>query len=552
MTKKATILSEKCRGIIVVLLPAAVVLALYWPVTGYEFIALDDNLYLLDNPDIRKGLSPQGISWAMTTLYTTNWHPLTWLSLLADYELYGLNAAGYHVSSILLHALNTLLLFLVLRRMTGETWKCLTVAALFGVHPLNIESVAWIAERKNLLSTLFWILALFAYVRYVERPGWLRYLQALFLFALGLMAKPMLVTLPFVLLLLDCWPLRRLSFVGRGGVEGQTNPVDDRSILPGLLKEKIPFFLLSLLSVVITLYAAKIGGAVKSIADFPFSRRIGNALIACVSYLEKTIWPVDLAIFYPYPANRPVWQIAAALLFLTAITFFVVRQRRKHPYLAVGWFWYLITLLPVIGIVQVGFQSMANRYAYVPLVGIFILIAWGAPELLNTQIRRRYPTAAAVGLILIFSFSTWAQLPHWRNSETAFVYALRVTEDNFIAQAGMGDVFLRRGDLLMARLHYLESLRIQPGYAETHNNLALILMMEGRCEQAAEGFREALKHKPELAEAHNNLGAALIGQEKFREAAVHFAKALELKPGYAVAKGNLERLVKDGKIDIHE
>ncbi|MBU2055906.1 MAG: tetratricopeptide repeat protein [Proteobacteria bacterium] len=552
MTKKATILNEKYHGIMVVLLLTAIVLALYWPVTGYEFIAMDDNMYVVENPDIQKGLSRQGISWAMTTLYTTNWHPLTWLSLMADYELYGLNAAGYHVSSLLLHILNTLLLFLVLRRMTGETWKCLTVAALFGVHPLNIESVAWIAERKNLLSTFFWFLTLFAYVRYVEREGWLRYLQALFLFALGLMAKPMLVTLPLVLLLLDYWPLRRFSPVHRCCGEGFSESVNDGSILRRLLKEKIPFFLLSLCSALITLYAAKTGGAVRTIADLPLSGRIGNALIAYISYLEKMIWPVDLAIFYPYPTSRPVWKFAAVLLSLTAVTVFVAFKREKHPYLAAGWFWYLITLLPVIGIVQVGFQSMANRYTYVPLVGIFILIAWGVPELLRTQIRRWCLPAAAVALILILSFSTWAQLPHWRNSETAFRHALRVTEDNYIAHTGMGDVWLRRGDFQRARLHYLESLRIKPGYAEARNNLAVILMKEGRWEEAAEGFREALKHKPELAEAHNNLGAALASQGKFREAAVHFARALELKPGYAVAKGNLAKLVKDGKIGINE
>jgi tetratricopeptide (TPR) repeat protein len=552
MTKKATILSEKYHGIMVVLLLTAIVLVLYWPVTGYEFIAMDDNMYVVENPDIQKGLSRQGISWAMTTLYTTNWHPLTWLSLMADYERYGLNAAGYHVSSLLLHILNTLLLFLVLRRMTGETWKCLTVAALFGVHPLNIESVAWIAERKNLLSTFFWFLTMFAYVRYVERPEWLRYLQALFLFALGLMAKPMLVTLPFVLLLLDYWPLCRFSPVSRCCGEGFSESVDAGSILRRLLKEKIPFFLLSLCSALITLYAAKIGGAVKSIADFPLSRRIANALIAYTSYLEKMIWPVDLAIFYPYPTSRPVWKFAVALLSLTAVTVFVAFKRKKHPYLAAGWLWYIITLLPVIGIVQVGFQSIANRYTYVPLVGIFILIAWGVPELLRTQIRRWCLPAAAVAFIMILSFSTWAQLPHWRNSETAFRHAIWVTEDNFIAHTGMGDVWLSRGDFQRARLNYRESLRIKPGYAEAHNNLAIILMKEGKWEEAAEGFREALKHKPDLVEAHNNLGAAMIYQEKFQEAAAHFTRALELKPGYAVAKENLAKLVKDGKVGIHE
>ena len=374
---------------------------------------------------------------------------------------------------------------------------------------------------------------------------------ALFLFALGLMAKPMLVTLPLVLLLLDYWPLRRFPEENRGLTEDFPESASGRCTLPGLLKEKIPFFLLSLLSALITLYAAKTGGAVRTIAEVPLSGRIGNALMACISYLEKMIWPVDLAIFYPYPASRPVWLFAAVLL-LSAITVFVALQRRKHPYLVAGWLWYLITLLPVIGIIQVGFQSMANRYTYVPLVGIFIIIAWGVPELLRTQIRRWCLPAAAVAFIMILSFSTWAQLPHWRNSETAFRHAIWVTEDNFIAHTGMGDVWLSRGDFQRARLNYRESLRIKPGYAEAHNNLAIILMKEGKWEEAAEGFREALKHKPDLVEAHNNLGAAMIYQEKFQEAAAHFTRALELKPGYAVAKENLAKLVKDGKVGIHE
>jgi protein O-mannosyl-transferase len=540
--------SEKYQGIAALFLLTAVVLVLYWPVTGYDFIAMDDNLYLLENPDIQKGFSWQGISWSMTTFYTTIWHPLTWLSLLADYELYGFNAAGYHVSNLLLHILNTLFLFLLLRRMTGETWKCLIVAALFAVHPLNIESVAWIAERKNVLSTFFWIMTLFAYVRYTERPGWARYLQAVFLFALGLMAKPMLVTLPLMFILLDYWPLRRLAPVNRWGEEGLADSVHYGPVLWRLLKEKFPFLLLSFCSVLITLYVAKIGGQVQSTADFPIAGRIGNALIAYVSYLDKMIWPVDLAIFYPYPTGRPVWKFAAALLFLIAVTVFALLKRRTIPYLVTGWFWYLISLLPVIGIVQVGFQSLANRYAYVPLMGIFVIIAWGVPELLKTQISRRYLTAAGVALILIFSFSTWAQLPHWRNSETVFNYALRVTEDNFIAQCGMGDVWQSRGVFQIARLHYQEALRIKPAYAEARSNLAIILMKEGRIAEAEAEFREALKYKPGLAEAHNNLGAVLVLQKKFPEAAAHFSRALELKPGYVTAKGNLAQLVKDGKI----
>lgn len=549
MTKKATISRNKYHGIAGIVLLTAMVLALYWPVTGYEFIAMDDNMYVVENPDIQKGLTPQGISWAMTTLYTANWYPLTWISLMADYELYGLNPSGYHVTGLLLHTLNTLLLFLLLRRMTGETWKCLTVAALFGVHPLNIESVAWIAERKNVLSTLFWILTVFSYVRYVEKLEWARYLQTLLLFALGLTAKPMLVTLPVILLLLDYWPLRRFPEANRDFAENVRESASGRRTLPGLLKEKIPFFLLSFLSALITLYAAKTGGAVRTVAEVPFPGRIENALITSVTYLEKMIWPVDLAIFYPYGASRPA-LLFAAVFGLLGITFFIALRRRTHRYLVTGWFWYLVTLLPVIGIIQVGSQSMANRYVYIPLVGIFILIVWGASEFLRTQIRRWCLTTAAVALVLILSFSTWAQLPHWRSSEAIFRYSIMVTEGNFIAHGGLGDVYQIRGDLRMARLHYQESLRIQPHYAEALNNLGVVLMKEGRVAEAEAKFREVLKQKPDLAETHSNLGAALICEGKFQEAAGHFTRALELKPGNAVAKENLARLVKDGKVGV--
>jgi tetratricopeptide (TPR) repeat protein len=530
-----------------VFLLAAGVLVLYWPVTGFEFILMDDHLYLHDNPDIRKGLSWEGIAWAMTTLYATNWHPLTWLSLLADYECYGWNAAGYHVSNLLLHVLNTVLLFAALRRMTGETWKCFAVAALFGVHPLNIESVAWIAERKNLLSTLFLILTLFAYVRYVERPGWMRYLQSLFFFALGLMAKPMLVTVPFLLLLLDCWPLRRFQPLAEPVDHRPSQPVGAGLCLGRLLKEKLPFFVLSLGSALITLYAAKRGGAICSLEEIPFWSRIGSAAVSYAGYLKKMVWPVDLAIFYPYPAFRPAWHYGAAFVLVAAVSVFVVLKRRRHPYLVTGWLWYLVTLVPVIGFVQVGYQSMANRYAYIPLLGIFIMIVWGTSALRSVAALRRFLPAACGCLILIFLFSTWLQLPHWRDSEAAFSHAIKVTKDNFIAQSGLGDIWQNRGVFGMARLHYHEAIRIKPDFAQAHNNFSVMLFREGGIKEAEAGFREALKHKPDLAEAHNNLGEVLRVRKRFTEAAAHYSRALELKPGYVEAQNNLAQLIRDAK-----
>jgi protein O-mannosyl-transferase len=514
MAKGETLLRGKFSGSMVAILIALVVLALYWPVTGYDFIALDDHLYVVGNGDIQKGLSPQGISWAMTTLYTTNWHPVTWLSLLADYELYGLKAPGYHVSSLLLHILNSLLLFTLLRRMTGEVWKSGVVAALFAVHPLNIESVAWIAERKNLLSTLFWILTLHAYVLYAEEPGWKGYSVILFFFILGLAAKPILVTLPIVLLLLDYWPLQRCSWSGNRQSESAQDRIKRRKVLIHLLIEKIPFLLLSLLSAGVTFYAARTGGAVKAISVFPWVGRIENAIISYGMYLNKMVWPMDLAIFYPYPSGRPLWQVVLSLLLLVAVTAFVFQKGKSHRYLITGWFWYVITLLPVIGLIQVGFQSMANRYAYISLIGIFIIVAWGAPDLLKGFSGRRYLPAVTVVVILALILCTRSTLPNWRNSQAAFQQALNVTKGNHIAEMGMGNVWLDRANLDKAVAHYLEALRLKPDYAEAHNNLGLALMRKGKGDEAAAQFREALKNDPEYTEALNHLRAVLAVQSK--------------------------------------
>jgi len=549
--KGMTVMIGKYRSIVVILLLSAVVLALYWPAAGYDFIALDDNLYVLENQHVQKGITGKNLLWAMTTFDAANWHPLTWLSLIADYELYGLNAAGYHMTNLFLHILNTIVLFLGLRRMTGEIWKCLVVAALFAVHPLNIESVAWIAERKNLLSTLFWILTIIAYIRYAEKPGWKRYGQVFLCFTLGLMAKPILVTLPFVLLLLDYWPLQRFSAPGTDRSEGILHSQSRRKLLIRLLKEKVPLIFASLLSAFVTFYAARMGGAVKAISVFPLIGRIENAINSYAMYLVQMVWPVDLAIFYPYPAGRPFWQVALSILFLAAVTGVVLFKGRKFGYLITGWFWYLITLLPVIGIVQVGFQSMANRYAYLSLVGIFIIIAWGLPDLLKRYSSRRYLLAVAAGLLILdLTVCTRMELPHWRSSEAAFTQALRVTENNHIAQMGMGNVWLGRGDLRRARYHYQESLRIKTDYAQAHNNLALVLMQEGKANEAAAHYREALKDDPGFAEAHNNLGVVFAGQGKSREAENGFRRALELKPDYAGAQSNLAKLLlEQGKVE---
>ena len=538
----------KYSGIVVGILLIAVVVALYWPVTGYDFIALDDNLYLLENQNVQRGITGENLIWAMTTFDATNWHPLTWLSLIADYDLFGLNAAGYHITNLFLHILNTVFLFLAFRRMTGEIWKGAVIAALFAVHPLNIESVVWIAERKNLLSTLFWILTIMAYVHYAEKPGWISYSVILVCFILGLTAKPVLVTLPFVLLLLDYWPLQRFSWSDRSRSGAIQDRAERRKLLIRLLLEKVPLILLSLLSAFVTFHAARTGGAVKEISVFPMVGRIENAVISYAMYLFKMVWPVDLAIFYPYPAGRPLWQVGLSILFLTAVTAFVCIKGRTHRYLITGWFWYGITLLPVIGLVQVGFQSMANRYAYISLIGIFVIVTWGVPDLLKRFSGRRYLPAVSVAMILTFTFCTKSALPNWKNSEAVFQQALKVTKNNHIAELGMGNVWLGRGDLQKAGSHYREALRLKPDYAEAHNNLGMVLMREGKGDEAEVQYREAIKDDPTFEKAYNNLGVLLATKGNLEEAKTCFLRALELNPNYPDVKGNLTVLIKqDGK-----
>ena len=532
------------RRVTIVLL-IALVLALYWQVGGYDFIALDDNLYVVENANLQRGFSLETFTWAMTTFHTTNWHPLTWISYMVDYELFSLNPSGYHIHNLILHILNTLLLFLLLRQMTGELWRSATVAALFAVHPMNIESVVWIAERKNLLCTFFMILTLMAYIRYVRCREWKSYFLMLVCFILGLMAKPMLVMLPFVFLLLDYWPLKRFAFTDLDQSMDTLDNAVRRKFLPRLIIEKIPLFLLALMSAGVTVQAARSGGSLKTISDFPIVGRIENAIISYAMYLYKMVWPADLAIFYPYPATRPFWKIELTILFLIAVTVFVWMKRKKHPYLITGWLWYGITLLPVIGLVQVGFQSMANRYVYVPMIGILMVIVWGVPDLLKSFSGRRYLPAVAVLVIVAFAFTTKAFIPMWKNSEAVFQHALNVTKDNHIAETGMGDVFLERGDLRKAESHYREALRIKQDYAAAHSKLGMILIREGKVDDAIVQYQEAINDDPAFAKAYNNLGVLLAVKGEMVEAKACFLRALELNPRYVEAKGNLDSLLRE-------
>jgi tetratricopeptide (TPR) repeat protein len=565
--------------------------ALYAPVARFDFVNFDDPEYVTRNTHVRDGLTPSGLEWALTSGEAANWFPVTRLSHMLDSQLFGLRAGLHHLTSVFCHALAAVLLFAFLVRATHARWPSAWVAFLFALHPLHVESVAWVAERKDVLCAFFWFLALWAYVRYAERPGRGRYLTVLLLFCLGLMSKPMIVTLPFLLLVLDAWPLRRLS---RAAV-----------------REKIPFFALAAASAIVTFLVQQSSGAVKEIARLPIGLRIENALVSCAIYCLKTVWPSKLAVFYPYPAAYEWWMVAAAALAIAVITALVLRWFRRAPYLAAGWIWFLIALAPVIGLVQVGAQARADRYMYIPMVGLAIMLAWGAADLARRWPAIRRPAGvAAIGACLAAAAVSAAQIQHWKNSETLFQHALDVTTDNYLAEHNLGSYLLATGRLPEAIAHleaalrirpesaparsdlasalaqtpgrlpeaiaqyraalrllpdsavlhhnlasalakfpdrlpeaiaeYQAALRIDPGYAEAHNNLGLALAgVPGRLPEAIAEYQTALRLQPDFAEAHYNLGVALSNTSRFPEAAAEFEAALRLKPDYAEAHNNL-------------
>jgi tetratricopeptide (TPR) repeat protein len=549
-------------------------LTVFWQVHDYDYIYLDDPGYVTENPRVQEGLSRKNIVWAFATSHMGFWIPITWLSFMLDFELYGLDPGGYHLTNLFLHIANTLLLFLVLKRTTQCPWRSGYVAALFALHPLRVESVVWVAERKDVLSTLFWMLTMLAYVRYSERFRPYQYLLTLLALALGLMAKPMLVTLPFVLLLLDFWPLGRLQpRLTAGEIDSQSR--DSGSLISTLIWEKLPFFALAGACSVITYLAHQSAGYIQTSDVLSFGARLANAVVAYVAYIWKMIWPRNLAVFYPPSVESLLtWQTAGAGLLLLLITIAIMRAGRHRPYLVVGWLWYLGTLVPVIGLVQAGSQAMADRFTYVPLIGLFIIIAWGVPDLLHGWRHRKvFLGVAASILVLVLMYCAWGQVQHWRNNITLFEHALNVTDNNYVAHNNLGERLAQQGEIDKAinhfsaalrirpdlpwirnnlgnalvsqrRLdeaitHYSEALRIQPDYVDAHNNLAVALAQMGKLNAATAHYYEALRVRPNSAETHNNLGVTLANLGKIRSAIDHYVRALELEPRYAEAHNNL-------------
>ena len=526
------------KSFLICLLLIATTLSVFWQVQNHDFVNIDDNKYISDNPHVKNGLTRASFIWAFTTTRAANWHPLTWLSHMLDYQLYGMNPGGHHLTSLLLHVANSVLLFLLLSRMTGALWRSAFVAALFALHPLHVESVVWVSERKDVLSTFFWISTMWMYFRYAKRPDFFRYMLALFAFALGLMAKPMLVTLPCVLLLLDYWPLRRF----RPGETAAITPAAKEQGSPFfyLLLEKIPFFALSTASSIVTFIAQKSAGALM-VDVYPVKIRIANALVSYVSYMGKMIWPRGLVVFYLHPGKSlPGWHAVGAGLLLVCLSVAVMRAARRHPYLAVGWLWYLGTLVPVIGLVQVGLQAMADRYTYVPLIGLFIIVAWGVFDLVKGWRHQQVALALSAGLLLFgLTTCTWLQVRHWKNSATLFQHALRMNSQNYLAHNNLGAALLQQGKIEEGILHYTKALEIQPNYWLAHSNLGGHLVGQGEMEEAMRHCSEAVRLNPGSPEAHSNLGLALALQGRFEEATTHYFEALRLRPEYAPAHRNL-------------
>jgi Flp pilus assembly protein TadD len=549
--------STKGNEFIICLSLVLVVLVVYWQVANHDFIHLDDIQYVIENPHVQAGFTRHSVVWAFTATHAANWHPLTWLSHMLDCQLYDLNPMGHHLTNLLFHLANTLLLFIVLKQMTGAIWRSGLVAALFALHPLHVESVAWVAERKDVLSTFFWLFTMWTYGRYVAAPGSRRYLLTLFVFALGLMAKPMLVTLPFVLLLLDYWPLGRFRVSPAGGndqgqVQVPLSSVKTRAPSSRLIWEKIPFFIVSLASCVVTFLVQQKGGAVETVEAFPLTIRIGNALVSYVSYMGKMIWPRSLAVFYPHPGTSlPWWQAIAAGLLLIFITIGVIRAGRQHAYLAVGWLWYLGTLVPVIGLVQVGAQALADRYTYVPLIGLFIMISWFIPDLLTGWRHRGIAlSGAAVTVVSALMVCTWMQLQHWKNDITLFEHALKVTANNYLAHDSLGNALAEQGKLDQAITHYSAALRIKPNSLNTHNTLGVAFLEGGDIDQAITHYYAALRLKSDSAETHNNLGVAFFSLGQLDKAIGHYLTAIKLDPTFSKAHNNLgNALVQKGKLD---
>ena len=532
----------------------AVTVGVFAPVRHFSFVSWDDPLYVSENPVVSQGLTPGGVAWALTSPGRFYWHPVTWLSHMVDVQIFGIQSGLHHVTNLVLHVAGTLLLFWVLRRMTGQGGRSALVAALFAVHPLHVESVAWIAERKDVLSGVFWMLTLWAYMDYVRIPGGARYAALVVFFALGLMSKPTLVTLPLVLLLLDIWPLGRTGMAHATSGSGASRQPAPKVAVDRLVVEKIPLFALSIACGIVTFVTQSQVGAVQNLETVPAGERLSNAVVSSATYVGMALWPSRLAAFYPF---RPIagWWVLCCALILAGVSYAAVRLRGRWPYLMVGWFWYLVTLLPVIGLIQVGSQSMGDRFTYLSLIGLLITFAWGAGDLLaSLRVHRLLVGASALAVVATCAGAARAQVGYWKDSETLWRRAVDVVPNNDLAHANLGLVLAAAGRLDEALAHFSEAVRIvgtpdprtgtgrgtpPPEYAALlHNQLGLLLGRQARWKEATVHFREVARLRPDSAEAHHALGQVLASDGHLDEAIRESREAIRLEPGRAELHGD--------------
>lgn len=512
-------------------------IAVYFPTFRNGFVNFDDKMYVTENARVQEGLTWDNFLWAFTSAEASNWHPLTWLSHMADCQLYGLNAWGHHATSLIFHTVNTLLLLLVLSRMTGAFWRGWFVAALFALHPMHVESVAWVAERKDVLSTFFWLLTVMSYTSFAQRPTTGRRLLTTVFFAFGLMSKPMLVTLPLVLMLLDYWPLRRCGLV----VENDGGLPPFRSLVRSAC-EKVPLLILAFVTAVITIVVQKRGHAIGPLDFYPLDIRVENALVSYVRYILKLVWPSGLSPYYPHPGDQiPLWHVVLSVMALSFISWISLRNLRRMPYLAVGWAWYLITLLPVIGLVQVGSQAMADRYSYVPSIGLSIALVWGISELVKSSVTAKRISACAAMVVLgVFGVRTYGQTHVWRDFETLFRESIRVAPwRNTIGHYNVGCALLDRGENEEAAQYFMKTLDIAAKHASARINLGIALNRLGRLQEAEKQLRIATVFHPEEVGAWLNLGVVMLAQKKLDEALMYLQKAASVDPQYNGVQYNL-------------
>jgi tetratricopeptide (TPR) repeat protein len=536
---------DRTQKIALALLLLAATVSIYWQVVRFDFIYYDDGGYVFENHHVLNGWTKDGLKWAFTTQHSRHWHPLTWLSHMTDIQLFGLNPGFHHLASLMFHLANTLLLFLLFNRMTGQRLKSALVAALFALHPLHVETVVWISDRKDLLCTFFWLLTLWAYVFYAGKPAISRYLTVFLFFALALLSKSMAITLPFVLLLMDYWPLERFQLEGPVAQFGSHG---EGSILPGikkmkpgkLLAEKLGFFCLggtALFVAVLSMYGTSSAKLWMVSTDMDL---IVRATVACAIYIHKMFWPFDLVVPYWHMGPIPWWQAAGAAALLMIMTVLALAWAKKRPYLLFGWIWYLLTLSPVIGLVYGTPQKIADRYTYVPLIGLFVVTVWGLEDLLGRFLRHRSVFMASAGsLILALMVISWFQTGHWKNSTTMLKYALTLNPENYLAMGSLGNIFAEQGKLEAATAYYTRAIKTKPDYARAHTNLGAVLRRRGEAQKALEHYLAAVRLDPKDWKAHYNLGNLQAEQGDVDTAVLNYVKALEIKPDHAKAHNNL-------------